>query len=328
MALLWEALRGLPAVTVSCVGRKGKAAMLLLEKLLHTDHLSEGQRAVARWLVQHRNEVSNVTTKRIAQETFTSPATVVRLSKNLGYTSFEPLRHDLVAETSYLNRNYKAVDANRPLAGHEEALTVAAKISALARETAADTLALMDAETLENAVDLIDGADTIHMCATSFPLLYAQDFQLKMRRVGRRVEIVSLVGEPLFEEPLVRPGDCAVAISYSGTTPATLDAARMYKRCGASLLAITSMGTSDLRQLADVTLTLTTRERLYSKVAGFTSELSIKLVLDTLYACCFSRHLEEYTARKDEVSSHAEPGRISDSAVLSERGPHQGEGSA
>ena len=64
--------------------------MLLLERLNHTSMLPEGQQAVARWLVTHRNEVSTVTVKRIDQEAFISPATVVRLAKTLGYESFEP----------------------------------------------------------------------------------------------------------------------------------------------------------------------------------------------------------------------------------------------
>ena len=292
--------------------------MLLLEQLNNTSMLPDGQRAVAQWLAAHRNEVAMVTVKRIAQETFTSPATVVRLAKALGYEGFEPLRAELVVEASYLNQHFRGVDANQPIAEDDDPLTVAAKVAALARETASDTLSLMDGVTLAQATDIIESARVTHISATSFPLLYAQDFQLKMRRIGRPVEVCTLVGEPLFTEGIVSDRDCAIAISYSGTTPSTLDVARMYKRRGIPLVAITSLGANPLREIADVTLSLTTRERLYSKVAGFASELSIRLVLDTLYACVFARHLGEHQRAKDELSSHAEPGRTSDSEILSE----------
>lgn len=222
-----------------------------------------------------------VTVKRIAQKTFTSPATVVRLAKALGYEGFEPLRAELVAKASYLNQHFRGVDANQPIAEDDDPFTVAAKVAALACETASDTLSLMDGVTLAQATDIIESARVTHISATSFPLLYAQDFQLKMRRIGRPVEVCTLVGEPLFTEGIVSDRDCAIAISYSGTTPSTLDVARMYKRRGIPLVAITSLGANPLREIADVTLSLTTRERLYSKVAGFASELSIRLVLDT-----------------------------------------------
>lgn len=292
--------------------------MLLLERLNHTSQLPEGQRSVARWLIDHRNDVASVTVKRIAQETFTSPATVVRLSKTLGYEGFEPLRAELVAEAAYLNQHFREADANRPIAEGDDPLTVAAKVAALARETASDTLSLMDGTALARATDIVESARVIHVAATSFPLLYAQDLQLKMRRLGKMVEVCTLVGEPLFTEGVISDGDCAIAISYSGTTPSTLDVARMYKGRDIPLIAVTSLGANPLRQLADVTLSLTTRERLYSKVAGFTSELSVKLVLDTLYACYFSRHTHEFQLAKDELSSHAEPGRTSDSIILRE----------
>ncbi len=292
--------------------------MLLLEALNHTQGLSDGHRAIAGWLLEHRNEAHRLTTKQIARATFTSPAAVVRFAQRMGYDGFEDLRRELTRETIYLNQNFRGVDANQPLSEGDSMMTVAAKVSALARETATDTLSLMDEATLARAVELMERARAIHLAAVSFPLLYGQDFQLKMRRIGKPVVAVTLPGEQLFAEQLATPEDCALVVSYSGTTPDTLDLARMFHRRGVPIIAVTSMGTNPLRELADVALTLTTRERLYSKVAGFTSELSIKLTLDTLYACYFSRHLYEFQQMKDEVSSHAEPGRTSDSAILRE----------
>lgn len=293
--------------------------MLLLERLLHTEGLSADQRSVARWLVRHRDEVGDVTVRQVASAVGTSPTTVVRLAKRLGCDGFDALRRELANESEYLNRNYQGVDANSPFAPSDGPMRVATKLCSLARETAEDTLALMDPTSLERAVGLVDASRVVHVGAVSFPLLYAQDFQLKMNRVGKPVVVTALAGGPLFTESLVQPDDVAIVISYSGTTPATLDIARMYRRRGVPIIAITSLGTNDLRELADVVLTVTTRERLYSKVAGFTSELSIKLVLDTLYACYFNLHAHELQAVKDEVSAHAEPGRVSDSLILRER---------
>lgn len=292
--------------------------MLLLERLSSPQGLSADQRAVARWLVRHRDDASEMTVRQVAAAVGTSPTTVVRLAKRLGYDGFDALRKELAAESDYLNRNYRGVNANSPFSPADSPLRVATKVCALARETAEDTLALMEAEALKRAVTLIDQARVVHIGAISFPLLYAQDFQLKMNRVGKPVAVMTLAGEQLFTKNLVQPGDVALVISYSGTTPATLDVARMYRRLNTPIIAITSMGTNDLRELADVTLTVTTRERLYSKVAGFTSELSIKLMLDTLYACYFNLHADELQAAKDEVSRHSEPGRVSSSIVLRE----------
>ena len=271
--------------------------MLLLERLrLDEEKLSDGQREVARWLVSHRSEVPTVTVKRIAEQTYTSPATVVRLAKSLGYASFEPMRMELVKEIAYLDRGFAGLDPHHPFKSDDGVMTIATRVAAFARETVGDTLSLIDEATLLRAVDLIDSARRLHVGATSFPLVFAEEFMLKMRRIGKDVDVTTLAGERRFTERIIRPDDCGLVISYSGTTPETLELARMYARRGIPIVVITSMGSNLLRELADVSLTLTTRECMYPDWVGGVSHLSMKLLLDTLYSCVYARHL----ARVDE----------------------------
>lgn len=72
--------------------------MLLLEALNHTQGFSDGHRAIAAWLLEHRNEAPTLTTKQIARATLTSPAAVVRFAQKLGYHGFEELRSELARE--------------------------------------------------------------------------------------------------------------------------------------------------------------------------------------------------------------------------------------
>lgn len=72
--------------------------MLLLEALNHNQGFSDGHRAIATWLLEHRNEAPTLTTKQIARATFTSPAAVVRFAQKLGYSGFEELRSELARE--------------------------------------------------------------------------------------------------------------------------------------------------------------------------------------------------------------------------------------
>ena len=53
--------------------------MLLMERLMQADGLSESQRSVARWLLRHRDEADRLTCRQVADAVGTSPTTVVRL---------------------------------------------------------------------------------------------------------------------------------------------------------------------------------------------------------------------------------------------------------
>ena len=292
--------------------------MLLIEKLQHLDHLSSGQKAVANFLLEQKEAISDMTIKEIASRTYTSPATLIRLARNLGYDGFEHLKNDFLMEESYLNQHFTSIDANFPFQKNENMMSIAGKITTLAKETMSDTLSLIKYQDLTAAISIIENADKIHLSAISFPLIYGRDFQLKMRRIGKYVELTDLVGEQLFTAPIIQNRDCAIIISYSGETTIPRDMMTLYKKKGIPIIAITSMGNNFIREHATISLTITTREKLYSKIAGYSSEFSIKLILDILYSCYFRNHYNEFLQQKTELSKSAEPGRKSTSDILRE----------
>lgn len=292
--------------------------MLLIEKLQNCKHLSASQQAVVHFLLEHKAAVENMTIEDIAKNVYTSPATLVRLSKNLGYTGFNQLKHDFVEEQKYLSQHFISIDANIPFHERENMMSIAGKISSLVKETVDDTLSLINYQDLVAAVNIIEKSDKIHLSAVSFPLLMGQNFQLKMRRVGKNVEITDLVGEQLYTASIIQKNDCGIIISYSGETPMPCDMMRLYKKKKIPVIAITSMGSNFIRNHADVSLTITSREKLYSKIAGYSSEFSIKLILDILYSCYFRNHYTDFLSSKRELSKNSEPGRMSTSIILKE----------
>lgn len=292
--------------------------MLLKERIENTPHLTENQQAVLTYMFANPHEIADMTLKEIAQMSFTSPATLIRLSKNLGYDGFEELRRDFLKEQEYINHNYQSIDANFPFQSNDNYMAIASKLATLTKETADDTLSLLEFKDLKKAVAILLNAEKIHLTAISFPLLYGYDFQLKMRRIGKLVEIADLLGEQLYADPIIHPGDCALIISYSGETPVIRQMIRLYKKKQIPIVAITSLGDSTLRRNADVSLCVTTREKLYSKIEGFSNGVSIHLLLDILYSCVFKENYETNLQNKMNLSKHSEPGRFATYDVMKE----------
>lgn len=195
---------------------------------------------------------------------------------------------------------------------------IASKLTALVKETVDDTFSLLEFQDLKKAVQILLKAEKIHLTAISFPLLYGYEFQLNMRKIGKFVEIVDILGEQLFTEPIISSRDCALILSYSGETPLIRQMIPIYKRKNVPIIAITSMGSSALRNNATVALSVTTRKKLYSKIAGFSNSASIRLLLDILYSCVFKENYEANLTYKKNLSKRAEPGRFSTSEILKE----------
>ncbi len=65
--------------------------------------------------------------------------------------------------------------------------------------------------------------------------------------------------------------------------------------------------------MADVTLNITTREKSFSKIAGFSSLTSINLILDILYSCLFNLNY------KVNVAKQVETNRVIDNEIITEK---------
>lgn len=292
--------------------------MLLKERIENTNYLSKAQKNVLDYMYEHPLEIKGMTLKEISSKTYTSPATLVRLAKNLNYAGFEELREDFLKEQAYLTQNIHSINANLPFDSNDDYMKIANKLTILNKETVDDTLSLLEYKNLSKAVEILNTSDQIHLTAISFPLIHGYDFQLKMRKLGKQVNIVDVLGEQLYAEAVIHPNDCALLISYSGETPLIREMIPVYKRKNIPIIAITSIGDSSLRRNADVCLSITTREKQYSKIAGFSNGTSIQLLLDILYSCVFSKDYENNLKNKLELSKRSEPGRFASYDAIKE----------
>jgi hypothetical protein len=73
------------------------------------------------------------------------------------------------------------------------------------------------------------------------------------------------------------------------------------------------MGDNLLRSCATYTFTISSRERLYHKIASFATEESISVILDSLYSCYFATDYEKHINYKNSVSKKIEKRRITSS---------------
>lgn len=291
--------------------------MFIIQKL-ETICLSTSQSEVARYLLDKKLEIENMTIYELANKTYTSPATIVRLAKKLGYEGYESFKKDFLDEQKYILTHFKNIDPNFPFHKNDTIQAIASKMTILAKETAEDTLSLIKHDDLQKAVSLLQKAKVIHLSAISYSLLLGQTFQLNMNRLGKFVNICSVEGEELFMNNLIRKEDCLLMISYSGQIDQMIQLAHLAKRKGVPVIVITSLGDNELKKYGDVVLNISTREKLYSKIGGFVNENSIKLILDVLYACYFELDYDNSLNKRINISKECETTRFSSLDIMTE----------
>ena len=79
-----------------------------------------------------------------------------------------------------------------------------------------------------------------------------------------------------------KKGDVIFAISHSGSSKSVVDNAQHAKENGATILTLTSMGSSPLTKLADVSLFTASEETKY-RIVSISSRLAGLTIIDTIY---------------------------------------------
>lgn len=265
---------------------------MLLEQKIKSINLTKNEQIIADYIIEHKYQLKNLSTRDIALATYTSSAGVIRLAKKLSYSGFNELKEDYLSELDYINQHFKEIDANFPFTANQSIMDIAEIMSTLMQETARDTLHLIKHDPLMKATRILQQSSTIYFYAKSGNSLLAQNFKLKMNRIGKKVEVDDL--DTPYSSLLITQNDCAFIISYSGQTPSLIKIAKNLKNKKIPVIVITSIGENTLSESADCVLQMTTREKMYSKISNFTTEYSLELLLNILYSCFFKTNYNHF----------------------------------
>lgn len=291
--------------------------MLLIQRM-EEETLSHSEKVAAEYLLGQGSKLKGCSTRQIAAAAYVTPATLVRLGQRMGYEGWKDFFAAFLDEAEYLDRHFQQIDANRPFTAADNQTVIANKIATLYQESIADTLSLLDPVQLQKAVSCLHRSAHVYMVGASISLDCAWLFKRSMQRIGRAVVLEPNYGEQSYSVISANERDCAIVISYSGVTRQVVETAQLLRQNKVPIIAITGLGDNRIRELATYVLDMTTRERLFSKIGNFSTEISVHLLLDVLYSCCFAMEYEKNWASKLENARRIEQFRPSQNQIMRE----------
>ena len=281
----------------------------------HTD----ARRSIGEFLLAKKSRVKEYTMQQIADQTFSSKSSLVRFAKSLGFSGWKEFMEQFLSDSYYEESHYTDIDPNFPFEAGDDMEKIIVQLSNLAVESILDTTDQLDRRELENAVDILYHSRQIALMAQAPNLYVGELFRRKMATIGKNVLIaesdLGLLAHSLGSE------DCAILISYSGNSERRLPlkAIPSLEEAEVPIIAITGMGENLLRQHATCTLSMSSRERLYTKISNFATEESINFILNMLYACYFAKDYDRNLEVKTKASRILEFQRFSENSDIQEK---------
>lgn len=273
--------------------------MLLIESLKN-GQFSNAERTIIDYMLEHKEGISNNTIKELANKTFTHPSVFIRLAQKNDFKGWVDFRKAFLEELQYLNSQISTVDVNLPFNEHDNFLRIASKLGNLNKNTIEDTLQLLDYSQLQKAVKIINESREVKIFAMTNNLELCHDFDSKMKRIQKNVTLCTV--DSRYEAANSDSNTCAIIISYSGETDTIIELVPLLQQRGTKIIAITGLGSNSVSKKAHSILRISTREKLISKIAPFSTNTSICFLLDVLYSSFFSLRYKENLEYKINIS--------------------------
>jgi DNA-binding MurR/RpiR family transcriptional regulator len=213
------------------------------------DDLKAAERRAVELLLNNADDVPHLTIGEYARRAGCSEATVVRLSKRLGYDGYPQLKHAIADEPEH-----DAIGDFESVSPSDDPITVVAKVVDSAISGLRDTVEVIDPDAYVRAVDAFVGAEKIVFCGLGDGFPVAIEACQRFDRVGQPSWAPVDADQQLVLASNLGPGNVLVAISHSGRSTTILDAIDAAARSGATIVAITNYPGSPIAREAEIVL--------------------------------------------------------------------------
>ncbi|MEG0767406.1 MAG: MurR/RpiR family transcriptional regulator [Clostridia bacterium] len=242
------------------------------------DEMTAVERRIAAHILSTPERVLSATAGEIALASKTSPASVVRFSRMLGYETLAEMKEALRSDVTLL----RAQDVEIVLQTNDSLAEISQKILAKVQYTLGETLLLQREKDISTVVDAMLGADTIHLLGVGASSLAAIDLQKKLMRIGRRCTYHTDTDLALVGIAYATPRDVVLAFSYGGRTRQVNFAVETARSHSAYTIAVTKLGKNPLAAAADIVLPLPENEKEL-RVGAVHSRYAQLLLVDLLF---------------------------------------------
>ena len=259
----------------------------MITKLIKQTDLTPNEEILNEYILKNIEDVIYMSIYELSDKTFTSVSTIVRYCKKLGVAGFKEFKIELTKSLTELqkDREENFLDLSHDLDTEDSSFTnIAHNVAKITTQTIEETFHFFDEATLYQAVNLILNAKNIYAIGVSDPYLRLQHFQIKLLKLGIKVQMISLQPEQFYLANFSEENDLAILVSHGGQTAEILNDARLFYKNKTPILSVTSNTEGYLAEVSSVVLPIPKTKADSKPQTLFASQIAIEYVLNVLYS--------------------------------------------
>lgn len=131
----------------------------ILDRLNENYHLSENDQVIVTYLLEHLEEIPQLSSRELAKRTYTSATTIIRFIKKLGYKNYSDFKYHIVLMLKNMNLD------NYDIFSGEDILSISQKVSQLENDTIQKTKDSLNQKDLQDIVSSIESQKYVDIYA-------------------------------------------------------------------------------------------------------------------------------------------------------------------
>ena len=269
-----------------------RSILLSLAELKHSASGAPAQ--IAAYIYSNPDSAADLNIRALANKTYTSPSSVIRLCRTLGFHGYKDFRHALLLEIASFGNQIS--HSERELRPEDSITSIINTITQKNVQVLLDSQHILDPDVVEACVNLLRSSRSILLFGIGASLCAAKDAYLKFLRLNKPCCVSEDWHAQLLQARNASSEDAAIIFSYSGQTQEMAACMKALRENRTKCIAITRFADSQVSRLADYKLYIAANEALF-RSGAMSSRLAQLNVIDILYTA-FANSEYEYSLRQ------------------------------
>ncbi|MGN1406081.1 MAG: MurR/RpiR family transcriptional regulator [Erysipelotrichaceae bacterium] len=238
------------------------------------------EKEIADYILENSSLICNMTIREFAENTFSSPSSIVRFCKKIGFEGFNDFQKSVLYDIA--SQNKKEENASLSLKANEDIGSIINKVSRGNIKIIEESKKLIDEDTIAHCASLLSSARKILLFGIGSSYYVAKDLYMKLLRLNMPVYSDEDYHTQLMRARNSSSDDVAFIFSYSGQTKEMIDCINLLKKNGATVVSVTRYTPSTISKLSDYNLYVASGEPVLKK-ENLASKVAMLNLVDMLY---------------------------------------------
>lgn len=273
--------------------------------------MSQAMAKIGKLLLDSPDAPLRLSITELAETAGTSPATVTRFCRTIGFSGYAPFRVAVASDVGReLARERWSEDIGRAFGPDDSSTEVMSTLLAAHTRSLRETAEFIDLERIKQIAERVATCAHVDLYGIGGSATMAEEMQSRLYRIGINTHFWPEVHSGLTSAALQDEHCVAIAISNTGRTEETIQMLERAKSAGALTVAVTNSPESPLAQLADEHIVTLANEQ-FLQPDDLSAKHSQLFVLDLLYLLVaqqnFGRTTTTLSVSAQAVSPHRRP---------------------